>query len=129
MNAHAGIRIMGNCLDLESITSHLGIEPTHRHKEGEPAKCQENYCQDMWSLQAPLDKKKKLDSHLRWLVKFLSSHYDYLQALKPDAQIDVFCSYTFEGDQGGFSLSPKALSIFTALGIKLEVSLIALKVR
>jgi len=118
---------MGTALDLAAISHNLGIAPTYTHKKGDRASSKEKYTQDMWILDSPLDKKKNLDAHLRWLAKHLSSHYDYLRSLKSAAQIDVFCSYTSEGDQAGFSLSSQGLSMFAELGIKLELSLISLK--
>lgn len=125
INAKAGLRIMGVGLNLAAISHNLGIDPTYSHKEGDHINSREKQNQDMWILDSPLDKKKSLDEHLRWLVKHLSNHYDYLKSLKPVAKIDIFCSYTSEGEQAGFSLSPKSLSVFVELGIKLELSLIS----
>lgn len=126
INAKAGLRIMGKGLDLKAITVKIDIAPTHTHQEGEAARAGEKYQQDMWILNSPLEARKGLDAHLRWLVKQLKPHYEYLRSLKANAKIDIFCSYTSEGEQGGFSLSPQALSIFAELGIKLELSLITL---
>src|SRR5437773_6080987 len=126
ISAAAGFRIMGEGLDLETISNRLGLTPTHMHRLGERTQSGDSYQQDMWLFDSPLDKKKGLDAHLKWLDQQLRPHYDYLRSLKPRAKLDIFCSYTSEGDQGGFSLSPKALAIFTELGIKLELSLITL---
>lgn len=127
ISAGAGLRIMGTGLDLVAISHNLGVDPTYTHKKGDRANYKEKHNQDIWILNSPLDKKKNLEAHLRWLVKHVSAHYDYLRSLKPRAQIDVFCSYTSEGNQAGFSLTPKALSLFVELGINLELSLISLK--
>lgn len=127
ISAGAGLRIMGTGLDLAAISHNLGVDPTYTHKKGDRANSKEKYNQDMWILNSPLDKKKSLDAHLRWLAKHVNAQYDYLRSLKTGAQIDVFCSYTSEGDQAGFALSPKALSLFVELGIHLELSLISLR--
>jgi uncharacterized protein DUF4279 len=126
ISAMAGLRIMGTGLDLAAITHNLEVDPTHTHKKGDRARAKEEYKQDIWILNSSLDKKESLDAHLGWLAEHLSVHYDYLRSLKPVAQIDVFCSYTVEGDQGGFSLSCESLSLFVELGINFELSIISL---
>lgn len=80
----------------------------------------------MWSLNSPLGKREQLDKHLQWLVQQLTPHFVYLKSLKTIATLDIFCGYTSVGD-GGLSLSPNSLSIFTELGLDLELSLILLR--
>lgn len=118
---------MGKGLDLDAISARTGLSPTHMHHLGELTKQGDTYEQDMWTLNSPLGKKEELEVHLAWLDQQLRSHYDYLRSLKSQAKLDVFCSYTSEGDQAGFSLSPEALAIFSEVGIKLELSLISLE--
>ena len=116
------LRIMGD-LDIESLTKEFGIKPSYSHKKGEIGPIQTVFDSDMWSVSAPLDDDLPLNNHLVWLVERLESQYHILKGLKTYAKIDVFCSFT-SGEQGGFSLSPKALSIFHDLEINMEVSLI-----
>jgi hypothetical protein len=125
--AKASLRIMGKNLDLEAISSSLNLNPSHTHRKGESDRTKDKYRQDMWLLDSPLESERELDIHLRWLEEQLRPNYSYLKSLQTKAQIDVFCSYTSEGDQAGFSLSPESLSLFTELGIKLELSLISIR--
>ncbi len=122
----AGIRIMGQGLELKEISKKLGLRPSHTHRAGEFDKFGAPYPKDMWLLESPLGKRKHLDAHLKWLVQQLKPSLSYLKTLKRKYRIDVFCAYTGNGD-GGLSLSPTALSIFTELGIKLELSIILLR--
>jgi hypothetical protein len=122
----ASIRITGEKLDLEAISSVLNIKPTHVHKKGDLDMTKEKYRQDMWLLTSPLSQKKSLDLHLKWLEKKLKPYYGYLVKLKSRAKIDIFCSYTSCDQLSGFSLSSTALSIFTELDVKMEISLIFL---
>lgn len=124
----AGLRIMGKGLEHEKISKKLGLVPTHTHQAGEIDKFGTPYPQDMWLLDSPLGKRKHLDTHLKWLVKQVEPSFGYLKTLKRKYKIDVFCAYTGNGD-GGLSLSPTALSIFTELEIKLELSIIILSAR
>lgn len=114
---------MGKGLEHEKISQKLGLVPSHTHRAGDFDKFGLPYLQDMWLLESPLGKRKQLDTHLKWLVKQLEPKFDYLKTLKKKYKIDVFCACT--GNSGsGLSLSPAALSIFTELGIKLELSII-----
>lgn len=127
--ARACLRIMGKGLDLNEITRHLGIEPTYSHKEFDLGRFRRPYTQDMWSLDSPLENHRELNSHLRWLAKILKPHHAYLRSLRKTAKMDIFCSYTQIGQDGGLSIAPKSLSIITELNIRLEISIIALMKR
>jgi len=122
----AGLRIMGKGLEHEEVSRKLGLVPSHTHHAGELDKFGAPYPQDMWLLESPLGKRKHLDTHLKWLGQQLKPSLGQLKTLKKKYKIDVFCTYTGEGD-GGLSLSPAALSIFPDLGIKLELSIILLR--
>ncbi len=103
----AGIRIIGQKLELEDISRELGLVPSHVHRAGELDKFGEPYTQDMWLLESPLGKRSELDSHLKWLVQQLEPGFGYLKTIKSQSKIDVFCGYTGI-DDGGLSLSPEA---------------------
>ena len=119
----AGLRIMGESLEHEKISQKLGLVPSHTHRAGEVDKFGLPYPQDMWLLESPLGERKQLDTHLKWLIKQLEPSFSYLKTLKKEYKIDVFCAFTGSSG-GGLSLSPAALSLFTELGIKLELSII-----
>jgi hypothetical protein len=109
--------------DVASLSEALALEPSYSHKKGVVGQIQTVFDSDMWSLKAPLDRTLPLEKHLEWLVDQFESRYEILKRIKTYAKIDVFCGIT-TGEQSGFSLSPKALSIFRDLEINLEVSLI-----
>ena len=127
ISAKASLRVMGVGLDLEAISIELGLKPTYVHLEQPNDGSKRTRIGDIWLLDSPLDKRKPLDVHLRWLVTKLMSHREYLKSLGSSAKIDVFLSYTMEGDQGGFSLSSKSLAFFSGLNIGFEFSLISLQ--
>ena len=81
----------------------------------------------MWSLKSPLAHEEPLDTHLKWLANQLRPHYAYIKSRKsPDNDVYIFCAYTTEADQSGFSLSSESLEICTALGITLDFSILAI---
>ena len=124
----AALTIQGPHLDLENISSTLGIEPSHNHKVGDliAKHSKRKHKHDMWSVDAPLDKQKPMDEHLNWLAQHLRPHYDFIRSLKSQDEVEiyVYCGFTFYDFEAGLSLSPEALSIFTDLGISMEVSVL-----
>jgi hypothetical protein len=122
----AALRVMGDRLDLKDISRQLGLVPSHTHRAGELDKFGEPYPGDMWLLESPLGNRKHVDTHLKWLLKQLKPRFAYLKSLKNKFKIDLFCAYTGI-DDGGLSLSPRALSLSTELDIKLELSIILLR--
>jgi hypothetical protein len=122
VHAKASLRIMGE-FDIESLSREIGLTASYSHKKGEIGRIRGAFNSDMWRISAPLDKDLPLQQHLEWLVEQMQGRYEVLERVKQFAKIDIFCSIT-SGEQGGFSLSPKALSIFNDLQINMEVSLI-----
>jgi hypothetical protein len=116
--------IQGENLDLEAISSTLKLSPTHTHRKGDLSRLREAYPHDMWSLTAPISKDKPLDSHLKWLSTQLEPSRDFIIALKDDADIYIYCGYTADREQSGFSISPEALAIFVKLDISMDMNIL-----
>src|SRR4051794_9361166 len=100
------------------------MEPTHIHRTGEPNMIGQPFPHDMWQLETELDEDESLDAHLKWLTAKLEPHYDYLCSLKSVAEVYVYCGVNCDSDQCGFSLSSEALTMFTAMGIRLELTIL-----
>lgn len=121
-SSKASLRILGD-LDLETLSQEIGFSPSYSHKRGDLGQIGTTFDSDLWMLSAPLDCSLPLNQHLEWLVQQLEPRYSILEKVRTAARIDVFCRVTLS-EQGGISLSPKAMSIFHYLQINLEVSLI-----
>ena len=119
-SAPVAFTIVGNDLDVEGISRALGLNPTHSHRAGDVGMLAKTYPHDMWQLDSPLTAAEP-EEHLKWLRSKLHPNYDYIRSLKGRADIYIYCGYSCEGEQGGFSLTPEALSLFTELGIVMEV--------
>jgi hypothetical protein len=118
--------VQGKDLDLDGISQTVGLIASHVHRLGDLVSKAGNkrYEHDMWSLDSPLGRLEPMDNHLRWLAEHLKPHHDFIRSLKEQAEVYVYCGYTFHDFESGFSLSPEALLIFTELGIPMEVSLL-----
>jgi hypothetical protein len=122
MRSKASLRVIGE-FDGDALSQQLGLDPSSYTRKGDKNRLGETLEWDIWRLSSPLDKNLPLEEHLAWLIETLEPHYESLKQITPDARVDVFCSIT-ANEQDGFSLSPRALSIFSDLKIKMEVSLI-----
>jgi hypothetical protein len=116
--------VAGIGLDIEGISRTLKLEPSHTHRAGEPNMIGKLFPHDMWRLETSLSEVDSLDAHLKWLQERLNPYYDFIQSLKTNAEISIYCGINCDSDQCGFSLTPEALSIFTELGIKMEVTVL-----
>lgn len=118
--------IEGQGLDLEGISRSLGLAPSSTHRKGEPIfqAGKRKYLHDQWSLEVPLDKLEPLDAHLKWLNQQLEPHREFIKSLKADAEVYIYCGYTFHNYESAFTLSPESLTIFTELSIPMEVNLL-----
>ncbi|MBO9622761.1 MAG: DUF4279 domain-containing protein [Sphingomonas sp.] len=119
----ATLRIHGDCLPLDQITKHLGIQPTHQHRKGDPPKPGgRGASSDAWHLTAAVPEEVELTEHLRELWRTIKPGIEYLRSL--DAKVDVFCGYRSNDGIVGFEVAPDALEIFRALNVPFGVSVI-----
>lgn len=116
--------ITGVGLGLDGISVRLNTEPTHSHRVGEVHILAKPYDHDMWMLNSPLSETEPLDAHLKWFIEKLKPYYEFIQALKENARIYFYCGVNCQSDQCGFTLTSEALSIFTELGISMEVTVL-----
>jgi Domain of unknown function (DUF4279) len=114
------LRITAGSLDLGGISRALGFEPSEIHRAGDLDASGNPYPSDFWSLTVPLLKTDELDDHFKWLRMALLPHSDFLQSIKHNAEILVYCSFGTESDTGGVSISPEGLETCTVLDIPLE---------
>jgi len=124
----ASFSIQSPKLDFEALANAIGIKPTHSHRVGDLDFMKKPFEHDQWLLRSPLSREEALDEHLKWLAHELEPYYDYLKLLKgqPDIYFCIYCGYTSDKEQCGFSLSPAALSIFVELDITLELHVLAI---
>jgi hypothetical protein len=123
----ASFRVLGHQLDLEGLSRSLAISPTRTHREGDPDILKQPFSHDMWTLESPLTRDHEIEEHLRWLHNKLRPHLDHLKSLREKADLSVLCNYRcYDTDQGGFTLSPEALSMSCELGVRMEFHLLSI---
>jgi hypothetical protein len=119
-------RVSGDISDPDRISALLGVKPTYTHRKGERrSKFTEPYPNDMWGYRVSGDDEETLDDLLRQIGGVFLEKAEQIKSLIADdgLKVDVFCSYLFLPNQGGFDLSPETLELFTRAGIELCISI------
>jgi hypothetical protein len=121
----ASLRIYGDGLPFDKISSQLGVQPTYMHRKGEQRHPRSPpWPDDAWHFRPSLAETTELAAHIDALWEVLKPHVAYLQSLKQRYKVDVFCGYRSNCDQAGLEVPHTSLELFTALGIPFGVSII-----
>ncbi len=122
----ASLRIMEAPMPHDEISSR--IEPSHVHKRGDIRikKLNKKWDNDIWSLRSPLPEKTELTEHLMWIWEQIKPHSQYIKSLvAKGVEVDLFCSYTCEFDNGGFIIQSEVYEILEVLKIPIGFSIVS----
>lgn len=121
----ATLRIHGNDLPFEEISTRLAVEPTHLHRKGDRRGPRSPlYLDDAWHFQPALPETAPLEQHIEALWEVVKPHVQYLKSLKQQYKVDVFCGYRSNCDHAGIEVPHTYLELFTALEVPFGVSII-----
>lgn len=121
----ASLRISGETLRPDEIDSQLGIKPTMMHLRGEPrpGKTKLVWEHSLWILESQPGDDADPVEHLTWLLNRLEPKASVIKSLSGAFQVDLFCGFSSESGQGGFTLDPVTLDRVGRLGIPLTLDL------
>jgi len=121
----ATLRICGDRLNFDEITTRLGLQPKTLHRKGEkPDPRHAGFRDDMWAYSPSVEKTRPLGEHIDALWMDLKPHKRFLLGLKKSFEIDVFLGYRSNCDNAGIVVPYKSLEMFTELEIPFGVSII-----
>ncbi|MBI4356252.1 MAG: DUF4279 domain-containing protein [Candidatus Omnitrophica bacterium] len=121
----ASLRIFGKIPSFEIITKRLGVRPDHVHRKGERrSELSKPYEHDSWQVKALVARNRSLEHHVRWLHRRLAKKTPYLKRLAQTHEVDLYCSYHSNYDQGRLEFPPEVLAWCGNLGIPLRVSIL-----
>jgi Domain of unknown function (DUF4279) len=121
----ATLRISGDTLNMDEISTRLNLKPTHSHRKGEKRDPRAaGYHTDMWSYTVPLHKSVPLYKHIDALWLALKPHKGYLLGLKESVSVDVFLGYRSNCDTAGIEIPHTSVEMFSELKIPFGVSII-----
>jgi len=125
MWSRASFRITGDTLDPKEISSCLELEASLSGVKGElvrsgfPAVRRTS----VWVLRCPLDKSAPMEEHLKWLLNLLEPKAGIIKGIADHFCVDLFCGFSSENGQGGFSLDARLLQRIASLGIAVSLDL------
>lgn len=122
----ASLRVIGDDLLPDDISSLLGCNPTVGTIKGQPFSWNKKgkpriARSGMWRLEAHEKSPGDLDAQVSELLGQLTDNMDIWRDLADKYRIDLFCGLFMESEMEGISLSPKSV---LALGLRsIEVDL------
>ena len=123
----ASLRVFSESLALADLVAALG-EPTGSYDIGDPVSVRlpdgSRRTRAYWSLSSSAQRTQPLDDHVAELVEFIEAHSRQFDALKDNAEIDIFCGvFTGDGTQGGFTLASDLIRKLAALNLDVSFDL------
>lgn len=124
----ASLRISSETLRPEGISEKLCLTPTRTHAKGEPRGRHADpawpvWAQSLWLLESPLGDDCAAEQHLKWLVETVEPKLSALRELSKTHRVDLFCAFSSESGQGGFTLDASILQRISRLEIPLTLDL------
>ena len=121
----ASLRISGETLRPDEIDSQLGIKSTRTHLRGEPRSSRTKllWKHSLWLLESQLTDDSEPVEHLNWLLNLLEPKASVIKSLSGTFHVDLFCGFSSDSGQGGFTLDSVTLDRLARLGIPLTLDL------
>jgi len=123
--ASATLRLASKKYDIARITASIGIKPTTSYEKGEAISLRSKRPQQreeaLWLLDSPLEQEAPLASHLDELSKIVESCQAELRSLSAEVDIELFCSFTHDGGQGGFVIQNSIMKRLSTVPIDIVV--------
>jgi len=120
----ASLRLSGEDLEPEAVSTQLGCAPTASYRKGDPADSRGKRLRNFgsWRLESSLDGRHCLDDHIEDLLARVTgnlSTWKELGRFKPD----VFVGYFLSGFNQGDGISARTLRMLAERGIRLELDI------
>ena len=103
------------------------LTPSHVHRKGDQRYKENTWDNDIWIMKSPLPDETELVEHILWIWEQVKPHVSYFARLKNSGvDIDLFCKFTTDSDQDGFSIDSRVYEFLYQLQIDIECSIITL---
>jgi|RhiMethySRZTD1v2_1073278.scaffolds.fasta_scaffold120163_3 hypothetical protein len=127
MECEATLRVVTEQPEVDFITEALGVEPTHTHLKDAPISTftpDRKRRSSVWLRECPLDRSRKLEHHIEWIVEILEAHASGIDALaRRGCTVDIICCVTSESGQAGTVLTASLLRRLANQRIDLVIDL------
>jgi Domain of unknown function (DUF4279) len=122
----ATLRIMGDDLIPEEVSSLLGCAPTMAQKKGEVLIGKKTGIEriartGMWRLQSVDQEPENLDRQIEEILTKVTADVETWRALGRRYRVDLFCGLFMGGGNEGLAVSPSSLVALGERGIELAL--------
>ena len=119
------LRVIGDELDPDIVTSLLNHQPTKAHKTGDdissPKSRRKRIAKTgVWMLEAPTEEPGNINSQATYLLSNLSGDINAWKSISESYRIDLFCGLFMEETNEGIDLEPSVLYEIGKRGILID---------
>ncbi len=119
------LRVIGDELIPDEITSKLKCEPTKKMIKGEPFSWSKNgkariARSGMWRIEVAEKQPGDLDAQIAEVFGLLTNDLDIWHSLANQYQLDLFCGLFMESSMEGISLSAESILAIGKRGIEID---------
>ena len=122
IETHAGLRIFGDDLDPDELTSLLGGNPTDSFRKGDLKRSGHPHRSGGWLLDSDFADGDQLTSQIRLILGRLTSDLAIWRQVVDRFQVDMFCGVWLIG-KPGISVEPTIMKLLGDRGIKLALDI------
>jgi len=124
----ASLRVGGDSLKPDEISSLLGVEPTLGQTKGQvfvgKNTGKERVAKSgMWSLKAESKEPGDIESQILALLEITTDDLSIWKNISNRYSIDIFCGFFMESGNEGIEISPKALKALGDRNIELAMDI------
>lgn len=112
-HSQASLRIFGDDLDPDTISSLLHCEPTKAQRKGDLIRYasgrERTIACGSWLLAAQRAEPEALDDQVKWLMSQVSDDLGIWQDLTASYDVDIFCGLFMQSGNDGIWISPMTM--------------------
>jgi hypothetical protein len=124
--ATAALRLFGENLDPDAVSSQLGVQPTLAYRKGDrvSTRSEARRKQGMWQIESALPESKSLEEHINSVLSAIQCSCELWERVTGNLSRDIFCGLFVESQSSGVSLSAAVLREVVQRGLSIEVDLV-----
>ncbi len=121
----ASLIISGEQPPPDQISALLGLRPTRTHTRGESRTGRSGAVWDhsVWILRSPLSDDSEPSEHIAWILDVVEPRLGVLREISKAARVKLFCGFSSDNGQGGFTLDAAMLRRLAELGVPFVLDL------
>jgi hypothetical protein len=115
------LRIHSKKITVQEITAFLEAQPTRTFEKGQlmsPRNPQSvSFEENLWLLE--IEEGATLEEQLQKITDFIEQKLPRFQQLETSCEVDIFCGYFLENEQGGFVIESQIIKKLAVLPVNI----------